>query len=78
MIFHLYLDFFIDHLYIYPIQISEKYSAAMHYFFRALVSSHDQHQGEHQHYQEAASSPGANVDYYQLPGHLYGGAYFHG
>merc|ERR1711994_249340 len=38
----------------------------------------DQHQGEHQHYQEAASSPGANVDYYQLPGHLYGGAYFHG
>ena len=28
MIFHLYLDFFIDHLlyYIFPIQISEKYS----------------------------------------------------
>ena len=47
-------------------------------FFRALMSSHVHHQGEHQHYQEAASSPGANVDYYQLPGHLYGGAYFHG
>merc|ERR1712228_1051837 len=32
---------------------------------------------QHQHYQEAPTSPGANVDYYQLPGHLYGGTYFH-
>ena len=31
MIFHLYLGFFIDH--IFPIQISKKYRAAMHYRF---------------------------------------------
>ena len=39
-------------------------------------------QGENQHYQEAgtlAASGGGNVEYYQLPAHLYGAtAYLHG